>query len=232
MPMGIVSDSDFLSELDNGSVSSTTRQSPRIPIISPSDGSTDEKSVSDIPTQIIESESVDDMDLLESTECTGIIEQCNNPGRKSGDVNVPDTLRKIIADTAITEGRSAALKLASSLGISPSSVSAYTDSKTSTSSEKSDESLSQFITNRKKKLGKRALAKLSLALDHITEEKLKDAKPAIVANVAVSMSHIVRNMEVDPEKTGRGDIINKPVFVLYSPPQKSEDKYEVIHSRE
>jgi predicted transcriptional regulator len=57
----------------------------------------------------------------------------DKPGRKPNDVNVPDTLRKTIASTAIEHGREAAIDLASQFGISPSSVSAYTQGARSTS---------------------------------------------------------------------------------------------------
>src|SRR5215510_5460530 len=56
------------------------------------------------------------------------------PGRSNGDVNVPDSLRKIIGETSELEGRDAALELASKFGISPSSVSAYANGSTSTAS--------------------------------------------------------------------------------------------------
>jgi hypothetical protein len=57
-----------------------------------------------------------------------------SPGRAVGDLNVPEVLRKVIAQDAIENGRASAIKLAATFGISPSSVSAYTNGATSTES--------------------------------------------------------------------------------------------------
>lgn len=211
MPMGIVSDSDFQSELDNVSSSNP-------PAIIPPQSKPEPLIPADIPTQ---------------HPIDGIVETIPHRGRSVGDVNVPPVLQKIIGETAAIEGRSAALKLAEGLGVSPSSVSAYANGATSTATynEPKDE-LKEFIDWRKKRLSKKALGKLNLAIEHITRTKLVDAKLGELVGVANAMSQVTRNLTPPEPKNPLVEVNNKPTFVLFRPELKSEDKYEVIHSRE
>ena len=95
MPIGIVSDEDFESELNRISVPKKVVPSP---VLNP---------------EIVE---------------------MDRPGRKEGDVNVPESLRKIIGEEALLNGRQSALGLAKMFDISPASVSAYANGATSTAS--------------------------------------------------------------------------------------------------
>jgi predicted transcriptional regulator len=207
MPMGVVSDSDFESELSNVVPTTTVPTSTTPPdsfgLITPGNIPTAE--VVDMPHR----------------------------GRQEGDVNVPPVLQKIIGETANIEGRSAAVKLAEGLGISPSSVSAYTVGAKSTATyDKPDDELKEYITTRKKKLSKKALNRLNLALHHMTNMKFNDAKLGELVGVANCMSQVVRNLAPPEPKNPTVEVNNKPTFLLYRPELKSEDKYEVIHSRE
>jgi predicted transcriptional regulator len=141
----------------------------------------------------------------------------DKPGRKPNDVNVPDTLRKTIASTAIEHGREAAIDLASQFGISPSSVSAYTQGarSTSTYNERPDKGTIDFTKNR---ITNKALHKLRSAINHITPDKLEAAKAIDLSTIAKNMSAVIKNME--------------PEFVFYSPQFNKMDNYQIIKAKD
>lgn len=181
MPLGIVSDEDFLKELEN---SEPKTKADIIPM----------------PT----------------------------PGRNSGDNNVPDSLRKIIGETAVIDGRQEAIALASSFGISPSSVSAYGNGSTSTSSMDKRPNL-PHINGAKALIAKQARNKLRDALRHITSEKLEGTKAVDLSSIARNMAGIVKDMEPEEETQKKAD---GPAFVIYSPQFKQENHYEIIQGRD
>jgi predicted transcriptional regulator len=177
MPMGIVSDSQFDSELQDSS-----RERPTV-----------------MPTII-------DMP---------------KKGRKPGDVNVPENLRNIIGETAVTDGRDSAIKLAESFGISPSSVSAYTNGSRSTATydEQPDK---KNIKQAREKVSVRAIHKLNLALNAMTRDKLTTTKARDLAAIAKDMSVVSKNM------TGEGDTEGRqtPQIIFYAPQFRDERSYE------
>jgi hypothetical protein len=150
------------------------------------------------------------------------------PGRKEGDNNVPNGLRKLIGVTAVEEGRSAALQLAEQFGISPSSVSAYGEGATSTSTidEKPNAGI---IEDTKQRIAKKASKVLNRALLNITDEKLAATKAVELAQIAKSMSGVVKDME--PEDDG-GSRQNEPIFQVFAPQIHQENHYETIVVRE
>lgn len=154
-------------------------------------------------------------------------------GRSVGDVNVPESLRSLIGVTSVLEGREAALELGRDFGISPSSVSAYSNGATSTASYNEPKGqLKGKIDKAKKVISIKARKKLNMALEQITEDKLANAKLKDVASVARDMAVIMKHMDPDDD-TPNGNIINNgPTFMIYAPPVKSESEYPVIHSRE
>lgn len=151
-----------------------------------------------------------------------------HPGRKEGDNNVPDSLRRIIGETSETEGRSAALELAATFGVSPSSVSAYSNGSMSTASMDRTPN-KPHINSAKLRIAKMAKKKLFASLHQITDDKLKDAKVEVLASVARNMSAIVKEME--PEKES-DDGKPQPQFIVYAPEIRNEQHYEVILARE
>lgn len=152
-------------------------------------------------------------------------------GRGENNVEVPDSLRKVIGETSELEGRKEALALGNEFGISNSSVSAYAHGATSTASYNTpDSSLSSYLGSQKLKAGKRASQKLLKALHHITEDKLESAKPVELAVIAKAMSGIVKDMEPETPKEKGG--ANAPTFVLYAPRMINESKLEVIEVKE
>lgn len=152
-----------------------------------------------------------------------------SPGRKNGDVNVPDSLRKIIGETAVIDGRQEAIKLAAEFGISPSSVSAYTKGATSTASyETPTKSILSHINKSRQRAIKRASNTLNGALGAITQEKLDYTDAKDLSIIAKNMSAVIKDLE--PSDTGiNSDKENKgPQFVIFAPTFKDERSFDVI----
>lgn len=151
-------------------------------------------------------------------------------GRRVGDVNVPSSLRKLIGDVSVTEGREAALALANDFGVSPSSVSAYGHGANSTATYDQRPNL-PHINRAKERLGRRARNTLRRALAHITDEKLKHTDAKDLAGVARAMSKVSKDMEPETPKDGNGGT-SQPVFQVYSPTIVQENHFETITARE
>ena len=151
-------------------------------------------------------------------------------GRGKGNVEVPNSLRNIIGETSITNGRQEAIQLAKQFGISESSASAYTHGATSTSSY--DEKPNANVMSRaKERISKRARGKLMLALSKITDDKFEGAKLRDIAGIARDMSVVVKNME-DTNKDAGND--GKPAvnFIFYAPQPRDEKTFDVIYAKE
>lgn len=153
-------------------------------------------------------------------------------GRSEGDLNVPDSLRKIIGETSVIEGRQSALGLAGMFGISPASVSAYAKGATSTASYDSPKpSIIQHINKSRKRAIKKAQATLDMALGAITQDKLDYTDARDLSGIAKDMSVIIKNLEpetqspVDPE-------VKTPQFVIFAPQFRDERSFEVIQVQE
>lgn len=195
MPMGIVSDKEFDSELDNC-------------------GSQKREESNSGPISIT----------------PAIIQDSPKKGRGEGSIEVPNGLRKLIGEESIINGRQSAIDLAANLGISPSSVSAYSQGAISTATYNDRPNLTQ-INQSKERVSKRARRKLLLALSHITDDKLKETKPIELASIARNMSAIVKDMEPERETVitdGKGG----PTFIFYSPQFRKEESFDVINVKE
>lgn len=198
MPLGIVSDKDFIREIDN--------VQPRVPTI--------EKKI-DI-NEVITPELVPDDESVK--------------GRGIGSVEVPNSLRRLIGDESINNGRQAALELAESFGLSASSVSAYTNGSTSTASY--DKRINgDVIANAKGRVSRRARNRLMLALKKMTAEKLDECNAKELSGVAKDMSQIMVNMEPKQEQNNKTEV-NGPTFVLYKPQVKPEEAFNSVIAKE
>jgi predicted transcriptional regulator len=146
-------------------------------------------------------------------------------GRKSNDVNVPESLRSLIAQEHVENGRQSALELAKSFDISSSSVSAYAVGATSTKSyhDKSPALVSSLNKSKLKIVGK-ARNRLNMALNGITEDKLNGARVRDLASVAKDMSAIIERME--PKEVTQTE--NQPKFVIFAPSFRDERSYDTI----
>lgn len=151
-------------------------------------------------------------------------------GRKEGDVNVPDSLRRIIGDTSVTDGPAEAKALATAFGISASSASAYSVGATSTATYDKRPN-APVIDGAKLRIQKRASKKLHVALAALTPEKISEAKAVEIASIARHMSAIVKDMEPEqaPNSNDRG---NGPTFVFMAPPTMKEEVFDVKYVRE
>ena len=162
-----------------------------------------------------------------SVPSTQIVE-IDKPGRKEGDVNVPDSLRQIIGETSVIEGRQSALGLAGMFGISPSSVSAYAKGTTSTKTYDSpSKSIISHINKSRRRAIKRASTTLNSALEAITQEKLDYTDAKDLASIAKDMAVVIKNLEPTPERDMAGEA-KSPQFVIYAPQFKDERSFESI----
>jgi len=145
-----------------------------------------------------------------------------------GKVNeVPESLRKIIAEESING--TSAKELEKVFDVSPSSIAAYKNGATSTSTYNEPNSNLKNHTNTIKDIiqGK-ARAKLVKALDNITDEKLENSKISVLAVVARAMGGVIRDLE--PEV--KDNESNGPQYVIYAPQFRDERSFEVIQTKE
>jgi predicted transcriptional regulator len=152
-------------------------------------------------------------------------------GRKEGDRNVPPSLQKVIAQDAIENGRQSATELARSFGISPASVSAYTNGATSTASyNQPNQELKGHVNKVKQKIAGKARRRLNWALEGITEEKLQEASLKTVSQVAKDMAVVIKQME--PDEHGDSDKSTNIQVVLFSPAPMQEHEFPRIKAVE
>jgi hypothetical protein len=201
MPIGIVSDADLQRELKS--------YTPAKPLV--------------VTGQILppSNESIPSVEII----------QKEKKGRKEGDVNVPDSLRAIIGEEALLNGRAAAVDLAGEFGISPSSASAYAVGSTSTASyNKPSSSILSVINKSRERATRKAAKTLNAALSAITQEKLDYLDADKVSGIAKDMSVIIKNLEpkVDPSSAGNA----QPQFTIYAPQFRDERSFEFIQVTE
>lgn len=154
-----------------------------------------------------------------------IVKDIPSKGRKEGDNNVPESLRKIIGENAIEEGSTATKELSRMFGISDSSVSAYKNGATSTSSYHTGQpELKSHMKQVSERIGKLANSKLMKAIKSITDEKLTNAKARDLAGIAKDLSLVARNTNPSENESNA----RPPVFVLHSPQFKDERTYQTL----
>lgn len=189
MPLGIVSDSDFESELNR----------------------TDSKLVEDFHGKIEDSTRASVIDIESGRGHTP---------------EVPESLRKLIGETALTEPNS---EVAKAFGVSESSVSAYKNGSTSTASYNRPEAdLSSYINDKRELITKKARTRLLAALNSITPEKLAEVKVKDAAGIAKDMSAVIKNIE--PQQKSGSD--NNIQFVFFAPKTREESDYPIINVEE
>lgn len=163
---------------------------------------------------------------------TGEIIDIPRPGRKDGDVNVPESLRKIIGETSEIEGRKSAVKFAAQFGISPSSVSAYSNGANSTATYNTpDNGLADHIKGRKQKVVGSALTRLTRAMTSLTKDKIATSSAREISAIAKDMAQVVKMMDDTPAETGNSGV-RAPQFLVYAPTMIDERKFEVIQAKE
>lgn len=146
-----------------------------------------------------------------------------NIKRGRGDIKeVPNELRKIIGEEAITNGNTQ--KLANLFGLSKSSIDAYKHGATSCASYNSpDEELNSHNNEVRDRITASARSKLMLALQEITPSKLSDVKARDAASIAKDMSAVVKNLEPSVPQT-----LNNTQVVVYTPIMVNEASFDHI----
>lgn len=169
---------------------------------------------------------VSDEDFKSELDSTKVeVEIIKQPGRRPGDIETPQSIRKIIGEEV---DRSESLELASLLDISKQSVSAYRNGATSCATyNKPDQDLSTHINRSRERIVKRASNKLNSALSYITQEKLEATKARDLAGIAKDMSAIVKNLEPEKETSNDRPNVN---FTVFAPIIRKESSYEVIEA--
>lgn len=153
-------------------------------------------------------------------------------GRQSDDVATPASLRKIIGETSVLDGRAEAIKLAADFGISKSSVSAYAKGATSTASyDKPVKGIIAHINKSRQRAVKRASKTLNSALSAISQDKLDYADAKDLSSIAKDMSVIIKNLEPPPDESALQSGPSSPQFVIFAPQFRKEESFDVIDMR-
>lgn len=153
-------------------------------------------------------------------------------GRTSNDPATPESLRKIIGEESVINGRQAALKLAADFGISESSVSAYAKGATSTASySKPVKGIIEHINKSRQRATKKASHVLTSALAAITQEKLDYTDAKDLSSIAKDMSVVIKNLEPPAESASQGSVSSSPQFIIYAPQFRKEESFDVIDVR-
>lgn len=214
MPIGLVSDADFLKEL------SRSVPGGKIVPVNPS------------TPRAVEPEVIEPIAHVEPAPVVEI-KEIERAGRKSGDVNVPESLRKVIGEEAVINGRASALQLAKDMGVSPSSVSAYTKGATSTSTINSPaKDLISHINKSRQRAITRAQNTLNGALGAITQEKLDFTDAKDLSSIAKDMSVVIKNLEPPQLPQVDPSTVQTPQFTIYAPHFRDERSFETIIVKE
>lgn len=152
-------------------------------------------------------------------------------GRGLGNLEVPEVLRKVIGESAIEDGSRETKSLTKALGISDSSLSAYKNGATSTTTYNNpDKDLKAHTNNVKDNISKRARTKLLLAINSMTAESLLGTKPRDLSSIAKDMSVVMKNMETGVNPFSQGT--SGPSYLIYAPSFIKEESLNVIHLSE
>mgnify|MGYP001163227428 FL=1 len=160
-----------------------------------------------------------ELERLEKVGPRALIIHKPGVGRTPEKENTPESIRKVIA----TEPLEARGELASLFNVGIDSVSNYRDGNNARTIENPE--LKLVALGARERVAKKARNRLNLALNHITEDKLSDAKLSEISSVARDMSTIVKNMEPPAEQGGNK--LNAQ-FVFFAPRLKSESDYDSV----
>lgn len=190
MAIGVVSDNDFLTEINKA------EKSP-VPELK--------------PAQVVE---------------------LPRPGRNEGDNNVPESIRNVIAQEYVENGRASAKEFAKFLDVSDSSVSAYSKGSTSTKTyNKENNKLGEALKHSRLKIATKVGKRLHMAINNMTEDKFNEAKLTDLAIVAKHLSGIIKDMEPPSEKADNISF-NGPSIVMYNPGFAKESSFETVELNE
>lgn len=147
-------------------------------------------------------------------------------GRGEGNIHTPEVLRKVIAGEFIEGGD--ALDIQEAFKISRSSISAYVNGSTSTTTY--NDTLPQLSNHNKlvkEKIVKKARSLTRQALRHINPDKLAGCNAVQLASVANQLSKVA----LDNEPVNKTETKIEKV-VTYRPRIREEDSFEIIDVRD
>lgn len=237
MPLGIVSNEDFESEQANSDSSVKNQVNGKKIDFDESSDEIPTNGLTDNNLPSKESEPRASQSTSDSVIIPEIVTSDMIPGKRAGrpkDIgNVPQSLRKIIAEESVVNGNKSAKSLVSALGgsLSDTTISTYKGGNVSPSNGVSakDNDLLEYINQRKVNLGKKALNKMSLALNGLTADKMEPLEPKELASIAKDMSIIVDKMQ----PTKRDEEKFQPVqFIMMAPQINNENHYEVVKAKD
>ena len=241
MPLGIVSNRDFELERMNSDATVLSEVNGHTIDFESDDTKPEEDDKKSDDAEDIECSNVsrrapvtpfDDVKIPEIVT-SDMIRNPMGAGRMKDVSNVPQSLRKIIAEESVTNGNKSAKSLINGLGVtlSDATISTYKSGNVSPSNGVSikDTDLLEYINQRKGKLGKKALNKLNLALLHLDEAKMSGLDAKELSGVAKDMAIIVDKMQ----PTKRDEEKVAPVqFVIMAPQINNESHYQVVKAKD
>lgn len=149
-------------------------------------------------------------------------------GRSENDVNVPDVIRNIIGEDHLVNGRTSALALAETFGVSKQSASAYANGATSTKTyNEPNKKLGKHLEKVKNRIKKTASQKLEEVLTHVTSDKMEAASLRTLTGAARDLAGVVKDISPSDESDLNGGS-NTPKFILYAPQFVQENNFETI----
>ncbi len=151
-----------------------------------------------------------------------VIEKVNR-GRPENALNVPETLKRVLGDTAIEAGLPAATELAKTFGVSRTQVNEYSNGQTGRFNP--DHFLTQHINKTKQRIAKKAAGVTKRALMQITDEKLEQSSAPELASVARAAAAIVKDMTPESSASPNSQTVQ---FVIHRPARSEEKNYPVI----
>jgi hypothetical protein len=159
-------------------------------------------------------------------ETRAVVKEIDTQGRKKGDTNIGESVRKVIAQEVLESGNGTLT--ARTFGISDSQVTAYKNGRTSPAGNESSDLVSHVL-NVRRNVVKKAANRLESALDGITEDKLSNASLRESSAIARDMAAIIRDMTPNENEKQTGPLVQ---FVLHAPAIKDIKDYEVIDLNE
>ena len=143
-------------------------------------------------------------------------------GRIPGSKETPEIIREIVGVEAANGAKNSTLMRAT--GLSQSSISAYKNGATSTTTyHEPDPKLANKINITKERISNKAHSRLMMALREIKPESLVGIKPRDLAGIAKDMSAVVKNMEPSIQIQD-----NSTKVVVYRPHMRDESEFDVI----
>jgi hypothetical protein len=144
-------------------------------------------------------------------------------GRTAGTVNRTPEERMQIAEDAAILGSAEAARIH---GCSQSQAHSYAHGFNTCAQRLPSNANGESAINAIEKVRQRAIDKILMAMDLITDDKLGNQTPQAISQVAANLSKIPSNLESrDTGDINRGNTVN---VVVYSPPVKEERQYKTI----